>query len=158
MRRRLGGCLIEAGPCAATKCRPTRPATAKSRQLNGVHADVCNRGQGPSGKGASGEARSGSDPAMAMMRGGWPVAVRKRRRCNSHTGSPEQTLVGWPMLSRLGWECGLRYFLPMRRWLLSYWPRFWSLALIMALVICCKEGERIVAAWQTKPSQLGHCS
>src|SRR6476646_7605463 len=62
------------------------------------------------------------------------------------------------MLSRLGWECGLRCFLPTRRWLLSYWPPFWSLAPIMALVRCCKEDGRIVPPWQTKPSQLGHFS
>src|SRR6478736_4476982 len=62
------------------------------------------------------------------------------------------------MLSRLGWECGLRCSLPTRRWLLSYWPPFWSSALIMALVKCCKEDGRIVARWQTKPSQLGHLS
>src|SRR6266699_443900 len=62
------------------------------------------------------------------------------------------------MLSRLGWECGLRCFLPTRRWLLSYWPPSWSLALIMALVRRYKEGGRIVPPWQTKPSQLGHFS
>src|SRR5246127_2539722 len=62
------------------------------------------------------------------------------------------------MLSRPGWKRGLRCFLPTRRWPLSYWPPFWSLALIMALVICCKEDGRIVARWQTKPSQLGHFS
>src|ERR1700746_1346080 len=62
------------------------------------------------------------------------------------------------MFSRLGWERGLRCFLPTRRWPLSYWPPFWSLALIMVLVICSKEDGRIIARWQTKPSQLGHFS
>src|ERR1700724_802455 len=62
------------------------------------------------------------------------------------------------MLSRLGWEFGSRCFPPTRRWPLSYWPPFWSLALTMAPVTCCKEDRRIVALWQTKPNQLGHFS
>ena len=77
--------------------------------------------------------------------------MNKRRRCNSRIGSPEQTLVGWPTLSLIGWGCGLRCFPLTRRWLLSYWPRSWSWALIMPQVMCGAEYEWTVATWQTRP-------
>ena len=47
----------------------------------------------------------------------------ERRRCNSRIGSPQQTLVGWPTLSLLGWGCGLRCSPLTRRWSLNYWRR-----------------------------------
>jgi hypothetical protein len=77
--------------------------------------------------------------------------VNKRRRCNSRIGSPEQTLVAWPTLSLLGWECGLRCSPLTRRLPLSYWPRSWSWALIMPQTMCGAEYERTVATWQTQP-------
>src|SRR5437588_3049096 len=50
----------------------------------------------------------------------------------------------------LGWGCGLRCFPLTRRWLLNYWPRSWSWALIMPQLICSAECDRTIAIWQTQ--------
>src|SRR6266478_370009 len=54
------------------------------------------------------------------------------------------------MLSLLGWGCGLRCFPLTRRWLLNYWPRSWSWALIMPQLICSAEHDRTIAIRQTQ--------
>src|SRR5712675_157546 len=54
------------------------------------------------------------------------------------------------MLSPLGWGCGLRCFQPTRRWLLNYWPRSWSWALIMPQLICSAEYDWTIAIRQTQ--------
>jgi hypothetical protein len=54
------------------------------------------------------------------------------------------------MLSLVGWGCGLRCFPLTRRWLLNYWPRSWSWALIMPQLICSAEYDRTIAIWQTQ--------
>src|SRR6266513_3923024 len=58
------------------------------------------------------------------------------------------------MLSLLGWGCGLRCFPLTRRWLLNYWPRSWSWALIMPQLTCSAEHDRTIAIRQTQPQPV----
>src|SRR6266576_15138 len=58
------------------------------------------------------------------------------------------------MLSLLGWGCGLRCFPLTRRWLLNYWPRSWSWALIMPQLIRSTEHGRTIAIRQTQPQPV----
>src|SRR5438874_5652475 len=58
------------------------------------------------------------------------------------------------MLSPLGWGCGLGCFPPTRRWLLNYWLRSWSWALIMPQLICSAEYDRTIAIRQTQPQPV----
>src|SRR6266478_186406 len=68
----------------------------------------------------------------------------------------EMQLAHW--ISRtdtpLGWGCGLGCFPPTRRWLLNYWPRSWSWALIMPQLICSAEYDRTIAIRQTQPQPV----